>query len=571
MEEKKKKSFFKNIGIYLSLTALGAATAAAALEFKKIYMKEEKTPLEESLKKEILEEYKTIFLKDKNLRLVFTEEELSRKINEQVLEINIGKTGAGYASAQYNMSSKEITLDKDKYSKEALVDNLWHELTHAVFARDAMSNGFLVISSKDDKSLVYKHGEMLNEGATTYISRKLMEDTNYKVHNSLYTGYIEVIRMLSITYGEEFIFKAMKQGPEVLAKQLEKDGVSYNELVTIMDEVQKARLEFIKNDTIENKNKCEDLLKRLLKIPENLLLKKFDKATPKEKMEIVKRAREISAEQSLYRRTGNKPSDLIVEKMNNDVYSEYLSKIYKNYEKNKGGFENLSEVESRISIRVIQNIILNRYDINVEDMNKVKFEVAKTTNGQHLTYIAKLDDKILSVMNMDTVINMLNDRDSVSLLVYLNAVGEKKEFTDIQKKYKLLSESIVSASRLDTFFDTITMSTDKGTKVFMKSGKNNTFEELTVEEGFSLGQVLEGIELVQKPNILQKVAGKIKNVGNRKNTKMLPAGNQKPEGAQVDFLKNNENENWSEQYKVVTEQQLKQSTQKRNMESENER
>lgn len=225
------------LGAYISVTWAGATSAAVLL---KNYLEERKqeakeVPIEETVKNELLQEYKSIFLKDKNLKLVFTEQELNETMEEQIKSIKIAEVEGGWSGGYYTQK-KKIIINPECY-KLYREEVLFHEITHGVFTRGDYETGFRLMGYTGFINReFFSKGTGLNEGATEYIAQKLLEDTSYNNYVA-YKKNVEIIKHLCITYGEEFIFKALKEGPQVLAERLEKDGVSYNELSEVMDEM----------------------------------------------------------------------------------------------------------------------------------------------------------------------------------------------------------------------------------------------------------------------------------------------------------------------------------------------
>lgn len=392
-EENKVTKAMRNavLSIGLSLVmATGAVEAKPVQTPKPQY----EIPMQEKLKQNKIQEFKRLILSDKNLKKVFTSQEIDRILAKNISSINI--VPRLKENANYNIKTGKIEITQDSYNN-SLEDNMFHELTHALFAKVGQRTGFhvVIVNQTTNGEFVKHFGRGLNEGVTEYISQKLMESTNYKCKET-YSINKQVIEHLCIVYGEEFVFKMCKDDPASLAERLEKDGVSFVELASLLDQMGMST----------NKIEAKKLANRALRITRNLVARKYKSASETEKMEYVNRAREIRAEQGKERnrikkyypagrvRYGIEPikfmtvdGAIVAEAINQDFYGRYM---------NSNKFIPQANLDDVLVVQsAVNTAILGTNTIKIEDIKNI--ELQKLGNENNAVYILRLRDRTLGM------------------------------------------------------------------------------------------------------------------------------------------------------------------------------
>lgn len=269
------KNKFKLLAEILAIAAVNVYTFT---NISKVIDELSDTPVEENLRVEKVNEYKKIFLNNQKLKLVFSEKEIGEKLDQKIEGIYFSKLEENVLGS-YNTKDRKIRVTKESFEKyfESI---LYHEITHALFARENGDTGLREI---------VKGGRGLNEGATEYITIKLIEATNYEKKYT-YDIHVDIISDLCIAYGENIIFKALKDGPEILKKQFKEDGMSYEELAKLLDEI----CELEANEEAEVKHR--ELSRKAKNFTDELLTRRFKKSNIEEKLEMAKRVRKIAKE-----------------------------------------------------------------------------------------------------------------------------------------------------------------------------------------------------------------------------------------------------------------------------------
>lgn len=553
----------KGLGLFLGFSAVAFAGSEQIKyemefmnEFK--YMNTNSAPMEEKLKNEKIAEYKRLFLEDKNLRLVFDEKALDKVINENVREVRDKANLPIRVAAKYDNYSNSIYLSKNIQDNN-IDHQLFHELTHAVFNRGIGDTGFRT-SPKYLYILkaMFIKGTALNEGATEYIAKKIVNKKEY-LPETAYEDYVDLFQVLCMTYGEEFMFNAMKDGEQYLAEQLEKDGVSYNELIETSDESLNLEdriyniykmmgieeNEKIKRNLQENLEveveKFKSLGQRNWNIVKDLFIKKYEQATPEEKYEIAKRVRDIEAGQEkkeidLYR-TGividtygklkNAQSlDQIEEKMNIELY-----KMYKENHEIKG---NIGETAAMAVDKAVDIVIRGAKHIPIDDIKEMKLEEVKNKSNNTHGYTLKSKDKIISFIG---VYEELDENDhgevytryGVSNCEIINYDDEKynlKTVKSLEAKYQITEP--INVIKDGNGQITYILNTAEGTKVFCENlEKSNELSEFNVEDKHRLGDIILEKPKKKELTTFQKLTSKISNILNIKQEeeKALPSGN----------------------------------------------
>lgn len=513
MEIKNKlKILTFNVGLCLTLTEAGL-NVLPIVENKVVGICN--TPMEDVLKKEKLQEYKKLILEDKNLKLIFNEGEVDEIIDGNVRNIYTNVELEGNTAGTYSTTTNNIMLKMeavDDYFDHAL----FHELTHALLTRDELNTG-LATSLKGPILLkIFSHGgKALNEGATEYITKKLINKKAYDSRTP-YGDYVNIFKTLCMTYGEEFVFKALKDDPEKLAKQLEKDGVSYNELSELLDESMKTKKYERKVETV----------KRAWDITRGLFIKKYSQATPEEKFEIAKRVRDIAAAQTennmkLYGSNihikigsleGEKYLNLIEEWVNIDLYRMFIS--------NHEIAGNISKKAELAVQSAINTTLLGTNHIPLEDIKEMRLEEVKNSNDLVIGYILKSKGKIVFTMctTEEEYVKAYKDDHSNDL----NS-STIKTLKKLEENYDIIEPIQVRELNTRTSF---VLNTAEGTKFFALENSTNELSEYSVEDKFSLGDVLVEKNKDKKQNIFKKMTTKLLQVLNTKpkDTKLLTAG-----------------------------------------------
>ena len=328
----------------------------------------------------------------------------------------------------YNVQNKTIKLSEEAV-KNFLEDAYFHEITHAVFTRGVDGTGFQVwLYDAPTGQVIGEIGRTLNEGATEYIATKLMEDTKYRnIHN--YLANRKVIEHLCIIYSEEFILKALKYGPHILSEQLEKDGVSFNELSEILDEMM-----------LQNGQRSIFLANRALNITKRLLLLKYLNANQNEKMQIVNRAREIHTEQYLEKNKikqfytsgmvafGEEPLRFMV-KDKVSVTDSLNEDFYRIYMRNHQFLQNANNddvlaIQSVVNTAILGTNSISLYDIENIELNKIN------QNELASLYVVKLKNRTLVTLcaGIDKSGNRVIGKVPENLKIKLTGVQLERKF-----------------------------------------------------------------------------------------------------------------------------------------------
>jgi len=195
---------------------------------------------------------------------------------------------------------------------------------------------------------------------------------------------MSIIKYLCMTYGEEFIFKAYKYGPEKLAEQIEKDGASYNELSELLDESENVHVDLEKQ--IETK-------KRALDITRKLFIKKYSQATLEEKFEIAKRTRDIVAEQTEKDIIALNPDiNLAMRELEpniNDIEDVINIDLYKMYTSNHEIKGNINQRDVKAIQASINTVILGTRHIPLDDISQMRLEEVKNQKDEVVAYILR--------------------------------------------------------------------------------------------------------------------------------------------------------------------------------------
>lgn len=388
INDKLKKIIFQ-IGLYLTvMESTLMMYPIAENKVKEIYY----TPMEDVLKKKKIQEYKKLVLEDKNLKLVFNKDEVDKIMERNVRNIWVNVELKGAAGTYCSMTNN---IEIDRGTSDSIFDHVFfHELTHSLFTRDNADSGFQTGLKGPQLVRVFSQsGRALTEGATEYITKKLI---NKKVYDSWtsYNDCVAIFKTLCMTYGEELAFKALREGPEKLADQLEKDGVSYNELSELMDESITAK---------ENEKRIKALT-RAWDITRELFIKKYSKATPEEKFEIAKRVRNITAAQTennmkLYGSNIRiKIGSLEDEKYLNHIEEWVNIDLYRMFISNHEIVGNISKKAGLAVKSAINTTILGTKHIPLEDIKEMRLEEVKNMNELVIGYILKSKGKIVSIM-----------------------------------------------------------------------------------------------------------------------------------------------------------------------------
>ena len=394
VEEIKKITNKLAVSIGLSLALVTGNVEAKTIQVPEQY----EIPMQENLKQRKIKEYKELIMKDRVLSKIFTKEEIDERLSQSISEINIvDRIGNDDAiRANYNIANRKIKIAQDAYN-DYLEDKMFHELTHALFTNsEKSSTGFFVLNiARTENGIgVRTFGRALNEGATEYTMQKLLANTDYGIEES-YEFNKRVFEYLCIIYGEEFMFKALKTGPEMLAERLEQDGVSFMELASLLDQPVQS---------IEQKKHIGMRAKRLVT---NLLVEKYSKANEKQKLEYVNRARQISVEQEREKDRINKyylsgrvrfqiePMKFIAMEganiskgLNQDIYNRYI---------NSNKFDSKSDVDDILAVQsVVNTAILGTHSIAIEDVKQIQLKKLQKENS--IIYTFKLRERNLGLV-----------------------------------------------------------------------------------------------------------------------------------------------------------------------------
>lgn len=426
MDKKEKislKDILSVIGISVATGVVAGAAICPLLEdyvIKKTYDDagiENEKKIEHTLKSEKIQEYKEMFLKTKGLSGVFNIDELNRMIDQNVTDVSLVDYKNKNIGGTYSTLSKKIRVNRE-LSKKYFDDVFYHELTHATLTHDFL---------KDDKDKGTT-GTGFNEGLTEYISQKLIKKTNYDNYRS-YHYNVRVIEILCMAYGEEKIFKSLKDGQKALAKILEKDGLSYTELSGILDEV--ARIS-TSDETNMNQEKYQKEIKtlgdRATNIAGNFLAKKFEEASPNEKIEIAKRVRTITAEQSDSKRNIRSSSNSLCN-MNAALYNEYLKgKVYS--DKLLDSEKNIPGIAGTFLMHVFDKM----WEVNVDDIDNIQINTVKDKSGKIVAAVATLGSEVLDFKHI-----IKQDEEKV---YYKNSSNLR--YTDVKKIGQILDLNLIN-------------------------------------------------------------------------------------------------------------------------------
>lgn len=477
------------------------------------------TDIKNFKKKEILEEikqYKKLFLEDRTLKLLFTELEFDNLLEKNVKKITTSAEIPDGNLGNYNSSTKAINV-ANEVGDAGFDEILSHELTHAISNRDGEDVG--LITKDINLKLGCKKGMVLNEGLTEYINRKFMMKKNNHSYYNNYFNEVYIIQSLCMTYGEEFIFKAYKYGPQKLAKQLEKDNISYNELSELLDEALKA-----------NEEKSLELLKRTWDITRGLLIKKYSQATLEEKFEMAKRTRNIIAEQ-----TPNSIIDPLSSHINiklidlekchylNDIVDYITTDLYRMYTSNHEIIGNINPKTVQAVKASINTVILGTNHIPLDDIKEMRLEEVKNKKNLVVAYILKHKSKIVSTM-------YTNGEKSVGVYENSDTNNLKPETIEtlkrLEENYKILEPIKINEFAARTGF---ILNTPDGTKFISYENDTKELDEFSVEDKFSLGDVIVEKTKGKRDNIVKKTVGNLLQTIklNQKNIKMLPTAKPK--------------------------------------------
>ena len=494
--------------------------------------------MDEAIKAEKIREYKTIFLQDKSLGKIFTKDELDRKISKDIKVFKFfEQKGTG---GDYNIRTKKIRINRNQ--EDFFETVTYHEITHGVFTHNILRTGLeLVLKVGNDEEYIVK-GTGLNEGATEYIAKKITKKTNYN-NMIFYYNNVQIIKMLCMAYGEELIFRALKEGPEILAKRLERDGISYNELLEATDEMQNA---FAKD---RPKEETDPLVERALGIAQTVLNKKYEKSNLKEKIEIAKRMREISEEQSVSKNIHYEERS-VFEKINQEMYNEYI--------KNR----NVLEIPNKeIAKAILKFIFEERWDVNLEDIDNVQVNTVKNSKEEIMAYVANLRENVVDVIykEKDNKLNRV-DMYKADAFIYGNRDNRTYDKYKVEaEKYGAFDKSIlVGYDRNIQDFTSMIINEDGRIKFLKNNEGKNSFDELKVEKLFKLGEIftVKSNETNKLKNIIQKIV--------KPRYKMLS------ENA-FDYKKTSTKTDFAQKYKIKTKNTTKYSKTTEQVKEEHER
>ena len=482
------------------------------------------TSMENVLKKEKIEEYKKLILEDKNLKLVFEKDELDKlmekNINNVFVDVKFEDRKDEDVVGDYNTVTNNIRV-KCKEKDMELNRILFHEMTHALFTRGYHNTGMSTYNVADFiERRKYTRGDALNEGGTEYISNELANKEK-SMFALVYVPYVEIFKTLCMTYGEKFLFENLKNGPKKLAEQLEKDGVSFNELNELLDESKRN----------PDKEKANSMLSRAYDITRNLFIKKYLATTPEERFEMAKNVRSITSkhfEKYVY----GYGSEIIVNvkelekaKTLEDVQTFVCIDLYKNFINNHEISGNISKTAEYAVQSAINTILIGAQHIPLEDMKEMHMEEIKDEKDSVLGYVLKSNGKIISIINVDGEQAAPDKRYVEHLPGYEDArIGDDylKTINDLEKNYQLAGTSLVRSYGNKGLF---VLNTVDGTKFFIQDSKSGKITEFSVEDKFTLGDVV--VEKNKDKNMTKKMTTKILQIlgVKQKDTKLLAAGN----------------------------------------------
>lgn len=304
-----------------------------------------------------------------------------------------------------------------------------------------------------------------------------------------------------------------------MAKQLEKDNISYNELSELLDEALKA-----------NEEKSLELLKRTWDITRGLLIKKYSQATLEEKFEMAKRTRNIIAEQ-----TPNSIIDPLSSHINiklidlekchylNDIVDYITTDLYRMYTSNHEIIGNINPKTVQAVKASINTVILGTNHIPLDDIKEMRLEEVKNKKNLVVAYILKHKSKIVSTM-------YTNGEKSVGVYENSDTNNLKPETIEtlkrLEENYKILEPIKINEFAARTGF---ILNTPDGTKFISYENDTKELDEFSVEDKFSLGDVIVEKTKGKRDNIVKKTVGNLLQTIklNQKNIKMLPTAKPK--------------------------------------------